>query len=371
MRKGKMKITIKDSGLISKPNDGKFNFNAWPSIINVRKGLMLAAWSGERNAHICPFGKVTVARSYDGGHSWEPPYTAMETPLDDRDAGLCAYKGKIYLTSFNNSRKTQRRYMKEEKRDEKTRAFYEGYLDIIDDEEEKRYLGSLISVSTDEGKTFSPPETLPITSPHGPCVTKDGKLFFAGRAFSDDEKASFDYLDEGIYALTLDEDAKPLNKPVKIAPAYSGDENNAFFCEPHALTLPDGRIIMGLRAQNPETGLFTIYDCFSLDGGKTFSAPRYTGFDGSPPHYLMHSSGAIVISYARRKPPFSQCARLSFDAGNSWSEEIILRQDAPHGDIGYPATAENDEGDLVTVYYQKSEKTKANQIFFTVWSFEK
>ena len=84
--------------------------------------------------------------------------------------------------------------------------------------------------------TFSPPETLPITSPHGPCVTKDGKLFFAGRAFSDDEKASFAYLDEGIYALTLDEDAKPLNKPVKIAPAYSGDENNAFFCEPHALT---------------------------------------------------------------------------------------------------------------------------------------
>ena len=81
-----MKITIKDSGLVSKPNDGKFNFNAWPSIINVRKGLMLAAWSGERNAHICPFGKVMVARSYDGGHSWEPPYTAMETPLRGQES---------------------------------------------------------------------------------------------------------------------------------------------------------------------------------------------------------------------------------------------------------------------------------------------
>lgn len=371
MRKGKMKITIKDSGLVSKPNYGKFNYNAWPSIINVRKGLMLAAWSGRRNAHICPFGKVMISRSYDGGHSWEPPYIAMDTPLDDRDAGLCAYNGKIYLTSFNNSRKTQKRYMQEEKRDENTRLFYESYLDLIAHEEEKKYLGSSICVSYDEGRTFSAPAILPLTSPHGPCVTKGGKLFYAGRAFSDDEKASFPYLDDGIYAVTLDENAKPLSKPVKIAPAYSGDENAALFCEPHALTLPDGKIIMGLRAQNPETGLFTVYDCFSVDGGKTFSKPRCTGFDGSPPHYFMHSTGALVLSYARRKPPFSQCARLSFDDGKSWSEEIILRQDAPHGDIGYPATAENDDGDLVTVYYQKSEKVNANQIFFTVWGFEK
>ena len=75
------------------------------------------------------------------------------------------------------------------------------------------------------------------------------------------------------------------------------------------------------------------------------------------------------MTYARRTAPFGQMARVSRDSGHTWSEEIILREDGPDWDLGYPCTAENRSGDLVTVYYQRSLET-GNQIQYTVWRTE-
>ena len=33
-------------------------YNGWPTVISLSDGTLLAAWSGERLKHICPFGKV-------------------------------------------------------------------------------------------------------------------------------------------------------------------------------------------------------------------------------------------------------------------------------------------------------------------------
>lgn len=358
-----MKAEIIKHTVISAKNAGKLNYNAWPSIVSVN-GELLCAWSGGRHAHICPFGKVNAAKSTDGGRTWQPSYTVLDTPLDDRDAGLCAANGSIILTSFNNSRRMQRYYADEYGYKPEVRAFYEGYLNLVTDDDEKRYLGSLTAVSTDGGKTFSEPNVLPITSPHGPCATADGKLLYIGRAFSDNAEASFSYLKEGIYAVKLDARGRMLGRPAQVVPP--AEEKSTLYCEPHAAALPDGRIILGIRVQNYEKDIFTIYQCYSDDGGKTFSRPQPTGFDGSPPHYLVHSSGALILTYARRRKPFAQIARVSRDNGKTWSEEIILRDDAPDWDLGYPCTAENADGELATVYYQKLG-TIGNDICCTVW----
>ena len=77
---------------------GIFAYNAWPSVITLSDGTLLAGWSGDRYRHICPFGRVLAARSNDGGYTWQPPYTVLNTPLDDRDAGFCEANGHILLT---------------------------------------------------------------------------------------------------------------------------------------------------------------------------------------------------------------------------------------------------------------------------------
>ena len=54
-------------------------------------------------------------------------------------------------------------------------------------------------------------------------------------------------------------------------------------------------------------------------------------------------------------------ARLSSDTGQSWSDEISLRSDAPTWEVGYPRTAERPDGKVVTVYYW------AGMIAATIW----
>lgn len=358
-------MKILQHGTITQSHKTKFNYNAWPSVITLSDGTLLAGWSGDRYRHICPFGRVLAARSTDGGYTWQPPYTVQNTPLDDRDAGLCEANGHILLTSFNNSRAQQRLYLQTKNRNLISPTLTESYLDLITDEDEKRYLGGTLAVSRDNGHTFSDPITLPITSPHGPCVLKTGELLYVGRAFSDTTKASFDYLPEGIYAMLLSADGQILKKPWLVVPAAK----DMLFCEPHAAVMPSGDILLAIRAQAKEPKLFTVYTCISPDNGMSFSTPQPTGWNGSPPHILVHSSGAVVMTYARRSAPFGQMARISHDNGRTWSEELVLRDDGPDGDLGYPCTAENQSGDLVTVYYQRIGET-GNQIHYTIWTLD-
>ena len=46
---------------------------------------------------------------------------------------------------------------------------------------------------------------------------------------------------------------------------------------------------------------------------------------------------------------------------------VILRDDGPDGDLGYPATCELDDGTLMTVYYQKQHPGENCSILYTRW----
>lgn len=357
-----MRHEIPDSGVISRKFDGKFNYNAWPSVITLPDGTLLCAWSGDRVQHICPFGKVLAARSTDGGKTWTPPYKILDTPLDDRDAGLTAANGKVYLTSFTNSREMQKYYAELYNFPPAEKAANYGYLERVSDEDELRFLGATLAVSNDNGYTFSTPEVLPVTTPHGLLKTKSGRLLMIGRAFDDRAKTAFPKLPEGIYSMEIGADGKTFGAPRLIAESPAG----MLYCEPHAALLPDGTIVLGIRLQG-DNGLFTIHQCFSFDDGETFTEPRPTGFDGSPPHYLVHSSGALVLTYARRNTPQAEIARISLDGGKTYGDEIILSDLSSDWDLGYPCTAEAPDSSLVTVYYEKHAPGEKNAIRFTRW----
>lgn len=282
----------------------------------------------------------------------------LNTPLDDRDAGLCEIDGTIYLTSFNNSFATQRYYSKNFSHfthlhyTPENIAFDEEYMATVTKEQKQKYLGAMICKSTDNGHTFSKPKIVPIMTPHGLIKLKDGSALFIGKAFSDMEKSQHEYLSDtkSIYAMKVYPDLT-FDTPYVIAPKI-----DLRYEEPHAIDLGD-KILMGIRVEGD--GRFTIFHSYSTDGGKTFSEPKPTGFDGSPPHYFKHSSGAVILSYSRRKPPFPTVVRVSLDNGLTFGEEIIIRPSSPsvdgpdYCDLGYPSTTENNNGELITVHTKR------------------
>ena len=125
-------------------------------------------------------------------------------------------------------------------------------------------------------------------------------------------------------------------------------------CEPHAIQLPSGRIIVHLRREPS----FTVWQCYSDDGGKTWSEPVFLT-QGGPPHLLRHSSGVLICTYGYRRPGYGQRVLLSYDDGRSY-EQWILRDDGFSGDLGYPSTVDLEDGTLYSVYYQKTAPDALN-----------
>jgi hypothetical protein len=107
------------------------------------------------------------------------------------------------------------------------------------------------------------------------------------------------------------------------------------------------------RPYNDQDPRCHLWGTYSDDQGHTWAKPYKTPLWGFPPHLLQLSDGRILCSYGYRRPPFGQRACLSED-GITWKleNEVILRDDAPNKDLGYPASVELEPGVVLTVYYQ-------------------
>ena len=60
--------------------------------------------------------------------------------------------------------------------------------------------------------------------------------------------------------------------------------------------------------------------------------------------------------------------KLFNGAKETWSEEIVLRDDAPMGDLGYPASVLVGD-DLLTVYYQRPHAEANCGLYATRWNY--
>jgi hypothetical protein len=98
-----------------------------------------------------------------------------------------------------------------------------------------------------------------------------------------------------------------------------------------------------------------LWESYSDDNGKTWVVPFATSLWGYPPHLALLADGRALCTYGYRRVPYGERACLS-DDGVTWSlqNEVILRDDAPNGDLGYPASIELEQGVILTVYYQSN-----------------
>jgi len=362
------KVIPTQNGIVMHQPDGIFNYFGWPSVTRGINDELLAVSSGFRLQHVCPFGKVALVRSRDEGQTWSPIEVVMDTPLDDRDAGIMAFgDGKLIVTSFNNTRAFQRSI---QNHTPQHKAIVDAYLNLVSDEQEKDYLGSTYRLSEDGGITWGPVLKAPVSTPHGPSRANDGSLLYVGTCTPESHEGGQTAV--RIYRST---DGLEWELLGEIPPTQEAIEKKYLYCEPHGIQLPDGKMIVHIRAQtNSEVyseHIFSIFQSVSTDGGHTWTEPVRLIDHGSPPHLLRHSSGVLICAYGYRLPPYGQRVMFSYDNGESWDVDYILRDDGPSGDLGYPCSVELKDGRILTVYYQQTGEGKPCSILSSMWELPK
>src|SRR5256885_13212033 len=78
-------------------------YHGWPTLTRRRSGQLVLVCSGGREAHVCPFGRVEMMTSADGGQTWTWPRVLLDSAIDDRDAGVAeTAKGTLLVTTFTS-----------------------------------------------------------------------------------------------------------------------------------------------------------------------------------------------------------------------------------------------------------------------------
>ncbi len=367
---------------ITDTKNNSFKYNGWPTVCRDERGVLYAVASSMRMSHVDPAGKNCMYVSFNEGKTWTKPIVVNDSYVDDRDTGICYMGGgKMIMSWFSVAPQNYMDHLQEyDWFDPVDLALAKGYSDswkLLDPDYYKSLTGSFVRMSDDYGVTWSEPVRVPVTAPHGPCVCSDGTLVYMGNVMDRNRKPR------------LDENGNPVRFPVTVYTSRDGGYNwelagevpdgvgyagNAITSthtfEPHVVELPSGRLLGAIRTHSVEMDPeFTVFTTYSDDKGKTWSPPKGIGVDGSPPHLMVHSSGAVICSYScRTEGVRCERAAVSYDDGETWSEDYALdHRIGNQKDMGYPASVELSDGSILTVYYQANPGQGWTNINCTRW----
>ena len=350
---------------------------SWPSVAKCADGSVVVVFSGDREAHICPWGKVQMVKSADGGETWTAPRTIGKTKLDDRDAGIVALPdGRLFATWFNSV--AYRTYFDIDTDDGPPGCDKVKWRDFdrsTTDAEKRENCGFYGIWSSDGGETWTAPEkleSLRSQTPHGPICLKNGLLLQFGRRFDDNLKAMFTphYWEHTTITVERSTDGGHTWETLcdGIADALGeNDRRKHWFHEPHVAELPNGELFALIRADNAKDVL--MRQTRSVDGGRTWEPITPTTLSGLPPHLLVLKDSRLLAAYGRRtndRGGLGEYASVSSDGGRTWDFEVKL-SGTSNNDLGYPASVELDDGTILTVYYQQPPEGGKPCIMATKW----
>jgi hypothetical protein len=152
--------------------------------------------------------------------------------------------------------------------------------------------------------------------------------------------------------------------------SWIGPEPRGFAIMPASVRLSPSRILVAVRCREEGRNWIDLYG--TDDNAETWSflntPVRNTGAGGNPPALARLDDGRLCLVYGYRDPPSGIRARVSGDEGETWGEELILRDDGGNHDIGYPRTVMRADGSLVIVYYFNDRPEGERYIAATIWA---
>ena len=345
---------------------------SWPTVAKTKDGALVVVFSGDREAHICPWGKVQMVRSTDDGETWSAPRTIGKTKLDDRDAGIVTLPdGRLFVTWFNSV--AYRTYVNIEGTNGP--AKWREFDRSMSDAEKRENWGYYGIWSSDGGATWTSPEklvSLRSQTPHGPILLKDGSLMQFGRRFQDNLKKMFTpkYWEHTTIMVERSTDGGHTWTTLceEIADATGeNDRNKHWMHEPHVAELPNGELFALVRCDKAKDVL--MRQTRSTDGGRTWTPMTPTTLSGLPPHLLVLEDGRLLATYGHRRKThggYGEYAAVSTDGGRTWDFKVKL-SGAKNNDLGYPASVELEKGVILTVYYQQPPTGGKPCIMATKW----
>lgn len=355
----------------------------WPTLCRRANGEMLVVFSGDRDAHVCPWGKVQLVRSTDDGRTWSAPETVCNAQIDDRDAGLTELAdGTLLLNWFTStefadwSERIQTASWGTE--EEKIRG--KKYLELwrtMSPEKVKLMLGCWTRRSTDGGRTWETPVRQAGTRPHNVLGLRDGRVLAIGMVY--DRPGLRSPLGEvpiveGPACEVSEDGGKNWRELARVPVPADVDQHHLH--EPHALELSDGRIIALYRYQKqPKSGYSHAGESWqteSSDGGRTWSTLHRTGIHGYPPHLIQLRDGRVLCAYAKRLPGVRGIyAVLSADGARTWdvAHETLLVDSGANdpSDFGYPSSVQMPDGSIFTAYYHPEKVGEKPVVMAVRW----
>ncbi len=330
-------------------------YHGWPTVIHTGDNRLVVVCSGNRQRHVCPYGRVWMYISEDEGKSWTGPQALSSGPLDDRDSGICqTADGALLINYFTSIYGIFR--VEQLPEDWKKVAENINLMTLLEEH------GFWMRRSDDGGRTWSEKYRTPVFSPHGPTLMRDGRLFFPGQVQGSlcRESASTE-----VFGAAFSDDNGASWQILSTIPTPPGQDPHNIF-ESHGIEAPDGSLIVQYRNHNCP-GHYETWQTESVDGGKSWSEP-HSVCQGFPSHLLAFGGGKLLMTYGYRVEPFGVRARISGDSGKTWGDEIILSDDGLDWDLGYPSTAEMADGTFFTLWYETGGKP--GRLRYIHWSLE-
>ncbi len=333
-------------------------YHGWPTVARSANGILRVAYSGGRDYHICPFGRLEMITSQDGGTTWTRPRVLEDSAIDDRDAGIMeTSQGTLLATMFTSF--AYQIHMNAPERllnktfGAETPEMLQRWkdMDAVTTQEQKNTAkGYWMLRSTDGGINWSRAYRVLGYSPHGPINLLDGRLFYA--ASNGKQALALVSSDDGLtWERISDMDLRP--GEMHAVQAANGDI---------VVQVRDKVVVAGRKEQNTS-------QIISTDGGKSWSDKRKIAL-GYPPHLIRLEDNTLLMTYGWRKAPYGIRGRFSSDNGESWSGEFIITDDAASWDLGYPTTVELQNGTLLTVWYEAPKDSRKAVLRQARWKLQ-
>jgi hypothetical protein len=224
-----------------------------------------------------------------------------------------------------------------------------------------------IRVSKDGGRTWSGESQLPLdgltslTALNSYLVRPDGRcLLFMFEVAPDGNRRPLVYasLDGGtefhfMSYITPERDPFEAAKSNQKASSLAFSGHRWFY--PRATLLRNGRILCTLRCQRDPTGDMWTEVYKSDDGGRTWGFLSRVNDFGAPGSLVLMRDDRLVMVYGYRTANYGIRAAVSEDSGQTWGNELIVRDDGGSWDLGYPNAWEVEPGKIGVIYYFNSK----------------